>query len=148
MFQRKGFSLLEIMLALIVVSIGISVVLSFSVSSQKQASSQANGNNYSVVTNDILKHFVDDQIAACNEQDYASDLPAPSCDLSFPFLISTKVSAYDYLCNNQLPSNAQAASFSCYNHKISREEYDSLKKEGVDLLTIMVSLEPPEKSDP
>ena len=59
MFRSRGFSLLEVMLALVVVAIGISVLLTFSASSQRETSNKATGNDYSVIVNQVLKQFSD-----------------------------------------------------------------------------------------
>lgn len=75
MFIRlRGFSLLEVMLALVVVAIGISVLLSFSTSSHRETADKAIGNDYSVIVNQVLKEFLD-------ARDSCSSASAENCDL-------------------------------------------------------------------
>lgn len=57
MMRVRGFSMLEVMLALVVVAIGISVLLAFSSSSHRETASKATGNDYSVIINQVLNQF-------------------------------------------------------------------------------------------
>lgn len=56
----RGFSLLEIMIALIVVAIGIGVFLNVTSSNERDISAKATGNNYSSITNEILNKYVNE----------------------------------------------------------------------------------------
>lgn len=67
----RGFSLLEVMLALVVVAIGISVLLAFSASSHRETANKAVGNDYSVIVNQVLEDFVN-EVEACNSGTVAS----------------------------------------------------------------------------
>lgn len=134
MVNARGFSLLEVMLALIVVGIGISVVLSFSSSSQQQTGSQAIGTNYSVVTNDILYQFLQD-IATCNTNNNS----APYANTTCPTQTFSEKNAYDYLCGNTDSTTSDPAA--CTNNKISNTQYTNLKNAGIDLLQIKLTLE-------
>lgn len=58
MIRARGFSLLEVMLALVVVAIGISVLLAFSASSHRETSGKSTGNDYSLVVNEILEKYI------------------------------------------------------------------------------------------
>ena len=58
MIRSRGFSLLEVMLALVVVAIGISVLLAFSASNQRESSNKATGNDDGIIVNHILEEFV------------------------------------------------------------------------------------------
>lgn len=76
MFIRlRGFSLLEVMLALVVVAIGISVLLSFSTSSHRETADKGIGNDYSVIVNHVLEEFTTANL------DCSTNGTAGSCDL-------------------------------------------------------------------
>ena len=74
MIRSRGFSLLEVMLALVVVAIGVSVLLTFSTSSQRETASKATGNDYSVIVNQVLEEFI-----KANEN--CSSSSSTQCDL-------------------------------------------------------------------
>lgn len=137
MIGTRGFSLLEVMLALIVVGIGISVVLSFSSSNQQQTGTQAIGNNYSVVTNDILYQFLEN-ITTCNTNNNS----APNANTTCPTQTFSEKNAYDYLCENTvITTSASINNAVCTNNKITSTQYTNLKNAGIDLLQITLTLE-------
>ncbi|MES2204861.1 MAG: prepilin-type N-terminal cleavage/methylation domain-containing protein [Pseudomonadota bacterium] len=133
MVRSRGFSLLEVMLALIVVAIGMSVLLTFSASSQRETASKGTGNDYSVVTNEILTTFLD-ALTICNDATGASG----TCTLENDPTGST---AYNYLCGNTSSTEP-----GCSNGKISDTQYTALKNKGIDLKMMNVST-PAKRSD-
>ncbi len=116
MIRSRGFSLLEVMLALIVVAIGISVVMTFSASNQRETSSKSTGNDYSLVVNEILEQFVS-TVKTCDD-----NAPNGACDL---VATSSPMSAYEYLGGAD---------------NISDTQKEELKKAGIDLETLTVTL--------
>ncbi len=116
MIRSRGFSLLEVMLALIVVAIGISVLMTFSAANQRETSSKSTGNDYSLVINEILEQFVT-AIKACNDNAHGGP-----CDL---VASNSPMHAYDYLGGEE---------------NISEEQYNALKNAGIDLKTLTVTL--------
>jgi prepilin-type N-terminal cleavage/methylation domain-containing protein len=149
MTRIRGFSLLEIMLALIVVGIGISVVLTFSASNRQETSSRAGGNDYSIITNDILQKFVgkNGDIQTCN-----SNAPNGACPLKDQFGNTTEITAYDYLCGNTSNNYHAPSATACTTTPpacgdenksppiITSDQYKALCNAGLDLLTTKVTL--------
>ncbi len=133
MNRYRGFSLIEIMLALVVIGIGISLILTFSSNTRQQTHGQASGNDYSVITNSILEQFVAD-IQKCNK-----NIPAGDCPIQTQFTNTQTMSAYDYLCGNTSSSTSLST---CTNGKISSSQYQNLKTSGLDLLKTTVALSP------
>ncbi len=113
--RSRGFSLLEVMLALVVVAIGISVLLTFSASSQRETSNRVAGNDYSLVVNEILEQFVT-KINDCNKND------STPCNVVTP-----ETTAYTYLGGAG---------------KISDAQYTALQQAGIDLKLINVAVKP------
>ena len=140
MIRSRGFSLLEVMLALVVVAIGISVLLTFSASNQRETSNKATGNDYGLIVNDILVQFVNDN-AACT--DLATCLTAcagntsciAACNVACSALKPyAKETAYDYLCHNLTHSQN-----TCSNNKISAAQVTALQAAGINLTTTTIS---------
>jgi len=129
MKRLYGFSLLEIMLALIVVGIGISVIMAFFSANQQQTGGQAIGNDYSTIVTEALKRFTDD-IAICNTSTTSGMCPVNNT------IQGKKV--YDYICENVTDSGVTPEA--CTNGKISNDQYYKLKDMGIDLLTTTVSI--------
>lgn len=73
MIRSRGLSLFELMLALVVVAIGISVLLAFSSSNQRQTANKATGNDNSVIVNQVLEQFIHAN-ASCSNENTACDL--------------------------------------------------------------------------
>lgn len=115
MFRLRGFSLLEIMLALIVVSIGISVLLAFSASNQREANNASTGNDYSLVVNDILAPFIK-AVSDCSA--------GTSCDLI-----------------NKMNSDYTAESYyTLVGTPVSDAQKAALNAAGIDLTQVKISL--------
>ncbi|MCD8499737.1 MAG: prepilin-type N-terminal cleavage/methylation domain-containing protein [Gammaproteobacteria bacterium] len=129
MKRLYGFSLLEIMLALVVVGIGMSVVMAFFSTNQQHTGGQAIGNDYSTIVTEALKRFTDD-VAVCNTSATSATCPVNSS------IQGKKV--YDYICQNSTDSSS--APQGCTNGKISTDQYNKLKDMGVDLLATTVSI--------
>lgn len=153
MMRSRGFSLLEVMLALVVVAIGVSVLLTFSASSQRETSNKATGNDYSLVVNELLNQFIQQNSAcsasstciaqACNSvctvptsiacttciSDNTPTCAAPCATLErYQTMDAT---AYDYLCDNT--SHSQE---SCSNFKISATQLANLRASGVNITPV------------
>lgn len=139
--RSRGFSLLEVMLALIVVAIGISVLLAFSASSHRETANKATGNDYGLVVNEILEKFVNDTatcegrnacISKCNgDSGCISDCNVNTnnaCDAIKPYPNET---AYDYLCDNY-PDHSKNT---CHNNKISDTQRTNLQNAGINITT-------------
>lgn len=139
MKRSRGFSVLEVMLALIVVSIGISVLLTFSASNHTATKSKSTGNDYSIVTNEILGQFI-------GEVDACTDSECPILLASNTSKPVSNWSAYDYLCENTSPTSENPSDTDCTNGKISAKQYTALKTAGVDLYNTKVTITT-EKSD-
>jgi prepilin-type N-terminal cleavage/methylation domain-containing protein len=121
MIRSRGFSLLEVMLALIVVAIGISVLMTFSASNQRETSSKSTGNDFSLVVNEVLEQFIA-TVKKCNDNS-----PGGNCDLT-EITVADNITAYDYLCKNKSHSDS-----SCYENTITDAQYTGLKNAGIDL---------------
>ncbi len=155
--RSRGFSLLEVMLALVVVAIGISVLLTFSASSQRETGNKATGNDYSLIVNDLLEQFISDN-DACNTSDTCiTNACASSCtnptdagcttctNTNKPICTATctrlkayqtmNATAYDYLCENETHSLD-----TCSNGKITQNQVDALKAAGINLTTTSMSV--------
>lgn len=129
MKRLYGFSLLEIMLALVVVGIGISILMAFFSANQQQTGGRGIGNDYSTIVTETLNRFTDD-IAVCNTSATSANCPVKAS------IEDKKV--YDYICQNLTDSGTVPQS--CTNGKISTDQYNKLKDVGIDLLATTVSI--------
>lgn len=118
MIRSRGFSLLEVMLALIVVAIGISVLLAFSSSSQRETTNKAVGNDYSVIVNQVLEEFVNAN-ASCGST-------ATDCNL----LQNT---------DGTLINNESVDAYLARKYTVSADQRDALQATGI---TVTVSSKP------
>lgn len=125
MLRSRGFSLFEIMLSLIVVSIGISILLHFTAANQRETSSKTTGNDYGLVVNDLLEQFLND-VANCNGT-------STQGNCSYLKNVSAGTTASDYL--------------STHGITLSDEQNTALKAKGINLDTITVTVTA-SKSDP
>jgi len=147
MKRYRGFSVLEVMLALIVVSIGIAVLLTFSASNHTETKNKSTANDYSIVVNNILGQFIG-EVNDCN-----TNSPDGACPLPLDPKNAMPIegwSAYDYLCNNTNATSSSAfstpSSLSCKNSKISGGQYTALKNAGIDLSILKITIKA-EESD-
>lgn len=123
MIRSRGFSLLEIMLALVVVAIGISVLLAFSASNQRETNSESAGNDYSLLVNDMLEQYIP-AVSDCSS--------GVSCAT-----LSTMYSA----CPPNTPCSVRTY-FSKAGITLSTSQVDALKAAGIDIDKITVSITP------
>lgn len=133
MRRSRGFSLLEIMFALIVVSIGIGVLLTFSASNQHETASKSAGNDYSLIINDVLEQFLSD-VNGCNTSPATPDTiiscnHLKGCDSS-----GNNCSAVTNITVEQY--------MSLHGITFSDKQKTALKNKGIDIANIKVTLLP------
>ena len=130
MNRSRGFSLLEIMIAMVVVAIGIGVFLTVTSSNERKTNAESDGNNYSLLVNDIVKQFILD-IKNCegsSSEGHCSELGASGK--------TTSTDVYDYFHNRGIT--------------LSDAQIKALKAQGIDVYnsqSIQIDIEKPTASD-